>query len=52
MDHKKLFVLRNGDNTSILFGHLYQTHIFSNNLNDGEMIIFHLMFELHYKTIF
>ena len=26
--------------------HLYQTHSFSNNLNDGEMITFYLMFEL------
>ena len=40
---KKLIILRHGDNT-FLFWHLYQTHTFSNNLNDREMITSHLMF--------
>ena len=33
---------------SILFRHLHQTYTFINNLNDGEMITSHLIFELHY----
>ena len=36
----------------ILFGHMYQTHTSSNNLNDGEIMTSHLMFEIHYKTTF
>ena len=34
----------------MLFWHLDQTHTFNNNLDDGEMIISHLMFELPYKA--
>ena len=34
---KKLIVLHHGDYFPILFWHLYQTHTFSNNLNDGEI---------------
>ena len=37
---------------SIVFWHLYQTHTYSNNPNDGEMITSHLMFEQQYKTTF
>ena len=47
---KKLIALHHGE--WILFGDLYRTHTFINNLNDGEMITSHLMFELHYKTTF
>ena len=37
---------------SILCWHLYQTQTFNNNLNDGEMITSHSIFELHYKTAY
>ena len=37
---------------SILFWHLDQTNTFTNNLTDGEMTTFHLIFKLHYKTSF
>ena len=43
-----LLVQINSTNTPVH----YQIHTFSNNLNDGEMIRSHLMFELHYKTTF
>ena len=43
---EKLIVLHHSDNAFLfLFWHLYQTHTFSNDLNDGEMITSHLMFE-------
>ena len=31
---------------------MYQTHTFSNNLNDREIVASHLMFELRCKTTF
>ena len=43
---EKLVVLHHSDNAFLfLFWHLYQTQTFSNDLNDGEIITSHLMFE-------
>ena len=40
--YKNLIVLHHGD-INFLFWHLYQIHIFDNNLNDEEMITSHLV---------
>ena len=49
---KKLIALHRGDNTLLFYFDICIKLKLSLNLNNGEMITSHLMFELYYKETF